>query len=138
MGKKSDEDITSLFLNKKPAKAIIVAKELDESYATKISDRIDSTYAHTSKILTNFEELGLLRKEKRGRKNVIVLTDIGEKVAESLEDSMDVLEEAKNRNESEKSEGEQSSSEDLNREVMKELKRLREEVNSLKKEKGDN
>jgi predicted transcriptional regulator len=54
-------------------------------YATVIAKNIDTTYAHTLRILSKLEKLGLIRFEKAGRIKLVRLTRVGEKSAEVLE-----------------------------------------------------
>ena len=58
------------FLKEKPVKALMVISEAEnETYCSEISAKIDSTYAHTVKLIGRMEDLDLLRTRKSGRKN---------------------------------------------------------------------
>jgi predicted transcriptional regulator len=74
------------FLLKKPVKSLLLLKRAKEPmYATVIAKNIDTTYAHTLRILSKLEKLGLIRFEKAGRIKLVRLTRVGEKSAEVLE-----------------------------------------------------
>ena len=61
-------------------------------YATIISKRIDCTYSHTIKLLDEFEKLGLVKFEKRGRIKLVYLTNEGEKVLKGVEELLKRIE----------------------------------------------
>lgn len=91
----------NLFLNEKPVKILLTIRRSSmETYATKIRERIDSTYAHTVKTISTLEDEGFIQSEKKGRKRVLELTDKGEEYAEVFEEMSQVMEfgEAKSQN----------------------------------------
>ena len=78
--------LTSTFLKEKPVRALAaLAKKDREWYASMLSKEIDCTYPHLINTLTFFEEAGLVKREGRGRINVITLTETGEDLAHDLE-----------------------------------------------------
>ncbi len=66
------------FLNEKPVMALVtIRKNRDDVYGSLISKKIDTTYAHTVKILSRMEDLGLIKSRKEGRKKILELTSKG-------------------------------------------------------------
>jgi len=75
----------NVFIKEKPALALLaIHKSYSEIYPSKVSKRIDSTYAHTVNIVSKMEENGILKSEKRGRKRILTLTDRGEAYSNAL------------------------------------------------------
>ncbi len=71
------------FLNEKPVMALVtIRKHRDEVYGSLISQKIDTTYAHTVKILSRMEDHDLIETEKKGRKKILTLTGKGEEYAD--------------------------------------------------------
>lgn len=86
-------DEKSFFLNEKPVMALVVIRQdRDETYGTKVSKKIDTTYAHTVKILSEMEEAGLIETEKAGRKKLLGLTPKGEKYADKFIELLNTFE----------------------------------------------
>lgn len=85
----------SFFLKEKPVRALVTIRRngTDEIYGSLISKKIDTTYAHTIKILAQMEDEGLIRTEKKGRKKILHLTDKGEKYADKLLELLETFEE---------------------------------------------
>jgi DNA-binding MarR family transcriptional regulator len=73
-----------LFLREKPTLALLAVGELDPAYASLVSKRIDSTFPYTSSILSQLEELGLIRARPEGRVRYLELTSRGRKVTSGL------------------------------------------------------
>lgn len=79
-----------LFLKEKPVRAIItIRRHRGEVYCSLVSKKIDTTYAHTVKILSKLEEGEMLESEKKGRKKILSLTEKGQEYAEKLADLND-------------------------------------------------
>lgn len=79
-----------LFLKEKPVRAIITIRRYrGEVYCSLVSKKIDTTYAHTVKILSKLEEGDMIESEKKGRKKILTLTEKGEDYAEKLSDIME-------------------------------------------------
>lgn len=82
-----------LFINEKPVKALITLRRNREMYCSKISREVDTTYAHTVRILSRLEEESLIETRKEGRKKFIKLTSEGEKYAEKFQQLLELSEE---------------------------------------------
>jgi DNA-binding MarR family transcriptional regulator len=79
------------FLKEKPVMALVtIRREREEIYCSVISKKIDTTYAHTVKIISRMEEEGLIESEKKGRKKILSLTAKGKKFSDHF---LDILEE---------------------------------------------
>ena len=75
-----------IFLNIKPCRALIaVNNPMTESYASQISNKIDTTFAHTVKILKKLDEAGLIDREEQGRKMIAETTERGKRVARAAQ-----------------------------------------------------
>ena len=76
-----------LFLREKPSKILLGMKTSKDTtmYATILSKEADCTYSHTIKILNVFQQLGIVKFEKKGRIKTVVLTDDGWDIAHNLE-----------------------------------------------------
>ena len=85
-------DTNSLFIKEKPVKIILsIRRSRTESYASKIAQDVDTTYAHAVKTLSKMEDSGLLTSKKSGRKKVLELTEKGEQYAETLGEVHDLI-----------------------------------------------
>lgn len=73
-----------LFLQEKPALALLAIWSLQKTYASVITKEINSTFAHTTKILSKMEEHGLVKFSQEGRVKYVELTDHGHKVVDAL------------------------------------------------------
>ena len=78
------ETLERLFLREKPAHALMAVGEIEPAYAALIAKRIDSTFPHTSSILSQLEDQGLIRSRAEGRVRYLELTDRGKKIASAL------------------------------------------------------
>jgi DNA-binding transcriptional ArsR family regulator len=85
------ESLDWLFLQEKPTLALLAVGELDPAYATLVAKRIDSTFPHTSNILSQLEDHGLVKARPEGRVRYLELTDRGKKVALGLESLREAL-----------------------------------------------
>lgn len=82
----------SIVLKEKPSKVLISIKQINQkasnqkdlAYSRKVSSKIDATDSHTIDILNKFVDEGIVEKTKAGRRNVLTLTDKGEKIADAL------------------------------------------------------
>jgi DNA-binding MarR family transcriptional regulator len=90
-----EDSIRSIFTNEKPVMALVHLKSRrTENYASEISDKIDTTYSHTVKILGRFEDLGLVTSAGyKGRKKMLKLTDSGKELAEKAHEFVAELDE---------------------------------------------
>jgi DNA-binding MarR family transcriptional regulator len=80
-----------LFLREKPTLALLAIGELDPAYAALVAKRIDSTFPHTSSILSQLEDHGLIKARPEGRVRYLELTDRGRKVALGLRSLREAL-----------------------------------------------
>ncbi|KAF5412715.1 MAG: hypothetical protein C5S43_01430 [Candidatus Methanocomedens sp.] len=88
-------DAVNLILQQKPARVLVTISREGETYASVISREIESTFAHTTKILTKLEDLGLVKFEQDGNDNRVkrvALTSRGDAAAALVEELSDVLE----------------------------------------------
>ena len=84
------------FLKEKPVMALVtIRRNREEIYCSMISKKVDTTYAHTVKIISRMEEKGLVKSEKKGRKKILQLTSRGEKFADHFLDILGAFEEEK-------------------------------------------
>jgi DNA-binding transcriptional ArsR family regulator len=82
-----------IFLREKPTQALLAVGEMNPAYAALVAKRIDSTFPHTSGILSLLEEHGLVRARPEGRVRYLELTDRGKKTVRILRELSDLLQE---------------------------------------------
>lgn len=88
----SEKDISELFMNTKPVLSLVAIRRAKQDvYVSIISKKIDTTYAHTCKIMEELDTEGYIDKEQKGRKNLLYLTEKGEKVADKFEEVLEAL-----------------------------------------------
>lgn len=85
------DPLQRLFLREKPSLALLALNEMETAYIAQIAKHIDSTVPHTSSILSELEEHGLISSRPEGRIRCLVLTDRGVQVARALKDLFDLL-----------------------------------------------
>jgi len=85
------DQLERLFLREKPVLAILAVGELEPAYAALVAKRIDSTFPHTTSILSQLEAQGLIRSRPQGRIRYLELTDRGKRVARVLRELSDLL-----------------------------------------------
>lgn len=88
-----NEGLDRIFLREKPTLALMAVGEMNPAYAALVAKRIDSTFPHTSSILGQMEEHGLIKSRPEGRVRYLELTERGKKVAYALKDLSDLLRE---------------------------------------------
>lgn len=81
-----------LFLQEKPTLALLAIWSFQKTYASVITKEINSTFAHTTKILSKMEEHGLVKFTMEGRVKYVELTESGFKVVEALKNLIIALE----------------------------------------------
>jgi len=87
------DKVETLFLQEKPMKIVLAAERADKPvYVAKLSKETDSTYAHTFRVVSKLEELGLVVSKEEGRVKLVKLTDMGEAVAGELITLLDLSE----------------------------------------------
>jgi len=82
-----------LLLREKPTRALLAIGEMDQAYAALVAKQIDSTFPHTSSILSQLEEGGLIKSRPAGRVRYLELTDQGKKAAHILKNLIELLSE---------------------------------------------
>lgn len=90
----SDDDAEKLFLQEKPTLALLFIGSMEKTYASVISKEIDSTFAHTTRILTKMEQCGLIRFTFEGRIKFVELTGYGREVESALKEFRNTIREA--------------------------------------------
>jgi DNA-binding MarR family transcriptional regulator len=88
-----NEGLERIFLREKPTQALLAVGDMNPAYAAVVAKRIDSTFPHTSRILSQLEEQGLIKSRPEGRVRYLELTERGKKVASALIDLRDLLRE---------------------------------------------
>lgn len=88
------DETERLLLKEKPCQALLAILELDHAYASLISKKIDSTFAHTLRILSQLEQAGLVSTRTEGRVRYVELTGPGRRAAEALRMLRDAIEDA--------------------------------------------
>lgn len=85
------DPLQRLFLREKPVLALLAVGEMQSAYAAMIAKRIDSTFPHTSSILSELESQGLVKSRPVGRIRYLELTDRGKRIAKALRELSDLL-----------------------------------------------
>lgn len=85
-----DNDL-DFFTNQKPVKAIIEINRTTGCYGSSLSQKIDTTYAHTVKIADELEKRGYIKKEQSGRKTILETTERGQELAEKFQDIVNFM-----------------------------------------------
>ncbi|MDY0386188.1 MAG: MarR family transcriptional regulator [Methanolobus sp.] len=81
-----------LFLQEKPTLALLAIWSLQKTYASVITKEINSTFAHTTKILSKMEEHDLLQFTIEGRVKYVELTEHGHNVVDALKNLIMAIE----------------------------------------------
>ena len=86
------KDIFEVFFRRKPAMILVALRKNSRNrYGSILAKEVDCTYSHAVKILQEMEKARLVTFEKQGRIKTIVLTDNGNKIAESIERIQEIL-----------------------------------------------
>ncbi len=85
------DPLQRLFLREKPSLALLALREMEPVYAAQIAKHIDSTFPHTTTILGELEEHGLITSRPEGRIRYLELTDRGRQVAAALKELSELL-----------------------------------------------
>lgn len=88
------DETERILLKEKPCQALLAILELDHAYASLISKKIDSTFAHTLRILSQLEQAGLVSTRSAGRVRYVELTGPGRRAAEALRMLREAIEDA--------------------------------------------
>lgn len=81
---KDAKDLKQLFLQKKPCQILLAAARLDKPYVSVLMKEADTTFAHTTNILSDMEAYGLIRFASEGRMKYVRLTTAGRELARSM------------------------------------------------------
>lgn len=144
----SDENAEKLFLQEKPTRALLFIGSMGRTYASVISKEIDSTFAHTTRILAKMEQCGLIRFTFEGRIKFVELTKYGREVETALKEFRDIITEEPPRDQKEESqtgtEREEAADETgnkeleqaeeldpLNSEILEKIKKLRNKIENI-------
>jgi DNA-binding MarR family transcriptional regulator len=153
----SDENAEKLFLQEKPTLALLFIGLMGKTYASVISKEIDSTFAHTTRILGKMEQCGLIRFTFEGRIKFVELTDFGKEVETALKDFRDIIAKEPLTGTTEREKSERDTAEDdmedegekaadkeeteklekaeeldpLNAEMLEKIKKLRSKIESI-------
>ncbi|MDI9394384.1 MAG: MarR family winged helix-turn-helix transcriptional regulator [Euryarchaeota archaeon] len=87
----SDEDAGKLFLQEKPTRALLFIGSTGKTYASVISKEIDSTFAHTTRILSKMEQFGFIKFSFVGRIKFVELTEYGKEVEKALQEFRNII-----------------------------------------------
>ncbi len=154
----SDENAEKLFLQEKPTLALLLIGSMGKTYASVISKEIDSTFAHTTRILAKMEQCGLIRFTFEGRIKFVELTEYGKEVEIALKEFRDIIAEEPPKSREEESrdagtedEGIETAGEEetekaeeldpLSAEILEKIKKLRNKIENIHSdavEQGDN
>ncbi|AKB12382.1 hypothetical protein SAMN02910340_01651 [Methanosarcina thermophila] len=148
----SDENAEKLFLQEKPTRALLFIGSMGKTYASVISKEIDSTFAHTTRILAKMEQCGLIRFTFEGRIKFVELTEYGREVEAALKEFRDIIaeeppeiQEEKSREtgvekeeftagEEEKEPEQVEELDPLSAEILEKVKKLRSKIESIHRE----
>jgi DNA-binding MarR family transcriptional regulator len=133
-----DENAEKLFLQEKPTLTLLFIGSMAKTYASVISKEIDSTFAHTTRILAKMEHSGLIRFTFDGRIKFVELTEYGKGVETALKDfrnviSEEIIVEKAQKEESKKEDLDESKRENIEEEEKEKLEHI-EELNPLNAE----
>jgi peptidoglycan hydrolase CwlO-like protein len=133
----SREEVENLFLQEKPTLALLTIWSLRKTYASVITKQINSTFAHTTKILSKMDDMGLVQFTSEGRIKYVELTEYGVDVVTNLRDFITTLGEnlpEKYRELVESVEEQESEGTQLNREskeILERIKTLRNKIEEI-------
>ncbi|MGP8321418.1 MAG: MarR family transcriptional regulator [Methanosarcinaceae archaeon] len=77
-----------LFLQEKPTLALLAISSFKKTYVSVITKEINSTFAHTTKILSKMNEQGIVKFSVEGRVKYIELTKHGINIVDAMKDLM--------------------------------------------------
>jgi predicted transcriptional regulator len=81
---KDAKDLKQMFLQKKPCEVLLAASRLEKPYVSLLMKEADTTFAHTTNILSEMESYGLICFVSEGRVKYVKLTGLGRELARSL------------------------------------------------------
>jgi DNA-binding MarR family transcriptional regulator len=118
-----DENAEKLFLQEKPTLTLLFIGSMEKTYASVISKEIDSTFAHTTRILAKMEHSGLIRFTFDGRIKFVELTEYGKEVENALKDFRNIISEEIIVERSQEGESEKEDLNEIKRENIEEEKK---------------
>lgn len=89
---KEARDLKQMFLQKKPCLILLAAARIDKPYVSILMKEADTTFAHTTNILSDMEAYGLIKFVEEGRIKFVRLTRTGKELARSLNSINGLLE----------------------------------------------
>jgi predicted transcriptional regulator len=89
---KEARDLKQMFLQKKPCLILLAAARVDKPYVSVLMKEADTTFAHTTNILSDMEAYGLIEFVAEGRIKYVRLTRAGKELARSLNSISGLLE----------------------------------------------
>ncbi len=89
---KEAKDLKQMFLQKKPCLILLAASRIDKPYVSVLMKEADTTFAHTTNILSEMETYGLIQFATEGRMKYVRLTRTGKELARSLNSINGLLE----------------------------------------------
>ncbi len=81
---KDAKDIKQMFLQKKPCQILLAVPRLKKPYISILMKEADTTFAHTTNILSEMESYGLIEFASEGRIKYVKLTGTGKELERSL------------------------------------------------------
>ncbi len=81
---KDAKDLKQMFLQKKPCQILMAAYRLDKPYISVLMKEADTTFAHTTNILSEMEAYGLICFIIEGKIKYVKLTSLGRELARSM------------------------------------------------------
>jgi DNA-binding PadR family transcriptional regulator len=126
----AEEYAEQLFLQEKPALALLTIGALEKTYASVITKEINSTFAHTTKILSKMEQYGLVKFTVEGRVKYVELTEQGTDVVEALKNLVITLEGAVPQGESVPEESQPDTT--VTTEIDPESRHIQERIENLR------
>ena len=81
---KDAKDLKQMFLQKKPCQILLAAYRLEKPYVSLLMKEADTTFAHTTNVLSEMEAYGLIEFVADGRMKYVKLTGLGRELARSL------------------------------------------------------
>jgi predicted transcriptional regulator len=81
---KNNKDVKQLFLQKKPCSILLAISSHDRPNISELMKDAETTFSHTTNILSDFESCGLVKIESEGRMKRIELTKEGSDIARTL------------------------------------------------------
>lgn len=81
---KDARDIKQMFLQNKPCLILLAIQRLERPYVSSLMKEADTTFAHTTNLLSEMESYGLIEFASEGRTKYVSLTGTGKELARSL------------------------------------------------------